>query len=253
MSNEADPFEDMSRRMTDAQNLFTKMWTDMGSKLMDAGMASPPGMPTPDGARQMRTAFFRAWSDYCDELMRSPEFLETMKQSMAGAVEFRRQLNESLGKMHHEFQGTSRQDVDHLMQSMAHVERRVLNAVEGLADRLEEVNARLDALEWAETWGPISPFSDTREIWFAQTEHGDVFSTNADGELAIKDRDGSGATVWNLYTTGTSNGRLQLISVANSWALIAWWVDGGTFATEETGPAGVVSAPAARGDPHHQG
>ena len=112
-------------------------------------MASPPGMPTPDGARQMRTAFFRAWADYCDELMRSPEFLETMKQSMAGAVEFRRQLNESLGKMHHEFQGTSRQDVDHLMQSMAHVERRVLNAVEGLSDQLEEVNARLDALEGA--------------------------------------------------------------------------------------------------------
>ena len=149
MSDESDPFEDMSRRMSDAQNLFTKMWTDMGSKLMDAGMASPPGMPTPDGARQMRTAFFRAWADYCDELMRSPEFLETMKQSMAGAVEFRRQLNESLGKMHHEFQGTSRQDVDHLMQSMAHVERRVLNAVEGLSDQLEEVNARLDALEGA--------------------------------------------------------------------------------------------------------
>lgn len=147
MSDEEDPFDNMTRRMTDAQNLFSKMWTDMGAKLMDAGMASAPGMPTPDGARQMRTAFFRAWADYCDELMRSPEFLETMKQSMAGAVEFRRQLNESLGRMHHEFQGTSRQDVDNLMQSMAQVERRVLNAVEGLSDKLEMVNARIDALE----------------------------------------------------------------------------------------------------------
>jgi len=154
MNDEDDPFENATRRMTDAQNLFAKMWSDMGSKLMDAGMSYAPGTPMPDGARQMRTAFFRAWADYCDELMRSPEFLETMKQSMAGAVEFRKQLNDSLGRMHHDFQGTSRQDVDHLMQSMVHVERRLLTAVEGLSKQLENVNQRLDALEKPATRKP---------------------------------------------------------------------------------------------------
>jgi predicted nuclease with TOPRIM domain len=83
----------------------------------------------------------------CDEFMRSPQFQEVMKQSLNNSIQFRKQLNDFLGRMQHEFQGTSRQDVDSLMQVMEHVERRVTDSFERLSERLDELNERLERVE----------------------------------------------------------------------------------------------------------
>lgn len=146
-NNNDNPFEEAARRFVEGQNQFAKMWTDFAGNLAQAGAALSPDSPPPDAARQMRSAFLKAWSQYCDEFMRSPQFLEMIKQSMKGAIEFRKQLNETLGQIHHEFQGTSRQDVDQLMMAMSHLERRLIDSLERTASRLDDLTKRLDHLE----------------------------------------------------------------------------------------------------------
>ena len=89
----------------------------------------------------------RAWSEYCDELMRSPEFLQTMKESMKTAVEFRKEMNQTLGRMRHELQGSSRQDVDQIMSFLTRLERRLEDDEERSIARTEQIVKRLETLE----------------------------------------------------------------------------------------------------------
>jgi len=126
---------------------FTKMWGDFASRMAAAGAAFAPEVARSDPSRQVRTAMFKAMSEACDEFMRAPQFQDMMKQSLNASIEFRKQLNEFLGRMHHEFQGTSRQDVDQLMEVIGHVERRITDSVERLSTRVDHLNARLERLE----------------------------------------------------------------------------------------------------------
>jgi hypothetical protein len=139
----SDP-EDGNQQQTDSfkQNaeMFTGFWTDFANKMAAAGFAGAPGATPPDATRQVRAAMFKAMGEACDEFMRSPQFQEMMKQSLAHSIQFRKQLNEWLGQMQHEFQGTSRQGLDELMQVMKHLEHR-------MSDGFDRLTARLDALE----------------------------------------------------------------------------------------------------------
>jgi len=145
--NEGDPFAEAATRFAEGQNQFAKLWTDFATKMGTAGVAFSPDSTPPDAAKQMRNVFFKALAEYCDQYMRSPEFLDSWKQVMDGAIQFRRQMNEAMGKMHHEAGGSSRQDVDQMMMALSHIERRVVDTVERATDRLEEVATRVEKLE----------------------------------------------------------------------------------------------------------
>lgn len=150
MSDESkyqDAFDEGAKQFTDSQTLFGKMWSDLSQNMMRAGMTHGPSTGSPDGAKQMRSAMLRAWSEYCDELMRSPEFLQTMKESMKTAVEFRKEMNQTLGRMRHELQGSSRQDVDQIMSFLTRLERRLEDDEERSIARTEQIVKRLETLE----------------------------------------------------------------------------------------------------------
>lgn len=147
MSENANPFADATRQFTEGQNQFLKMWTDFAGKMGTAGMSFSPQSTPPDAAKQMRAAFLQAWTDYCEEYMRSPEFLESWKKVMDSSIQLRRQMNQSLGQMQHEMGGTSRQDVDQLMIAMTHLERRLVDTLERSCEQVGELGDRIDALE----------------------------------------------------------------------------------------------------------
>jgi hypothetical protein len=148
MANEEwGPFADAARQFTEGQNQFARMWSDFAGKMGSAGMAFSPDSTPPDAARQMRAAFLKAWSEQCEQFMRSSEFLDSWKKVMDGAIQLRRQMNESLGRMQHEMGGTSRQDVDHLMMAMSHLERRLVDNLERGTERMDELALRIEALE----------------------------------------------------------------------------------------------------------
>ncbi len=126
---------------------FVKMWSDMASSMARAGTMFSPTSSPPQVMRQIQSDVLSAWADYFDRFARSDEFRSAMRQALSTTVESRRQLNELLGRTQHELQGASRQDVDQLMLSLRHVERRVVDAAERLSTQLESLDKRLTRLE----------------------------------------------------------------------------------------------------------
>lgn len=128
----------------DAGAMFTRMWADFAGKMAMSGLSFAPDATAPEAARQIRNSIFEAMTHYCDEYMRSPQFLEAMKQSLDATMLARQQFNAFLTRMHHEMQGTAREDIDALMLTIRHVETRVLDRMDELTVRLDELTRRLD-------------------------------------------------------------------------------------------------------------
>ncbi len=122
---------------------FSQFWFDMMSK-MGAGAFTPPrtSSPTDDMMKQMRQAFFDSWAKYCEEFMRSEQFLSMMKKSMDGALAFRTQLNEFMTKALHEKQMPARSDTDSILLVLRSLEERVLDRIEKLSDRVGNLETR---------------------------------------------------------------------------------------------------------------
>ena len=128
-------------------DFFTRTWADFAGQMMRAGTAFTPGSTPPEMSQEMRSAMFKAWSEYCDQYMRSPEFLQMMKQSLSASLEARKQLNEFLGRMQHEFQGSTRQDVDEITATLHHMERRIVDGLDELNSRFQDLEKRIKQLE----------------------------------------------------------------------------------------------------------
>jgi hypothetical protein len=89
---------------------------------------------------QIRSGIFQALAKSWQEFMRSPQFLEGMKQTMDAAIAFRRMSSEFLTKARQETQGTSRQDVDDLLLAMREMETRLSRRVDDLAAQVAQAS-----------------------------------------------------------------------------------------------------------------
>ena len=121
---------------------FQKIWAETFTRLMQAGFSASPEAAPPDFLRQVRTGIFQALSQSWDEFMRSPQFLESMKQYLEGAVSFRKWTTDFLTKAHHEMQEPTREDIDSIMLSVRQSERRILDRLEELAAEVQQFKER---------------------------------------------------------------------------------------------------------------
>lgn len=142
---------------------FTRMWTDFASRMSQAGASGSAPQPSPEMAQAFRDAFFRSMSEYAEEFMRSPEFLKMMRESLSQSIQARKQINDWLGQVWHEFQGTSRQDVDQIMLALRHVEQRMVEEFEKVDAKVTDLNNRLDSLEKKVTAGDKSGAKPARK------------------------------------------------------------------------------------------
>ncbi len=118
---------------------FQKMWMESASRMVQAALGTPPNSD-PEVLRQMRNGLFQALAQSWEEFMRSPQFLEGVKQWMENAVSFRKMTGEVLAKARNEMQAPSRDDIDTVLLAVRHLENRLL-------DRLESMSAELAALK----------------------------------------------------------------------------------------------------------
>ena len=119
----------------------TRTWSELVAKMAANGAAGASSSDSaPQAARHVRNAMFGAMASAADEFMRSPQYLDLMKQSMDASITFRKQLNDWLAEAHHSTQGVARQDVDSVLVTLRRSERRIL-------DRLEDLGKRIEALE----------------------------------------------------------------------------------------------------------
>lgn len=129
----------MDMPIPDFQQL-TRMWLDFVSRMASAAANTTTDSIPSDMARHMRDSYLQALGQYTEEFMRSPQFLDMMKQSTDAAITFRQQANDLLAQAHHAVGSIARPDVDSLLQAVRRCETRVL-------DRLDEMSARIDDLE----------------------------------------------------------------------------------------------------------
>ena len=111
--------------------------TRMSQTLCSLGPESIPQ----EIARQLRGGMFQAFAQYWDTFLRSPQFLESAKQCMDNAVAVRKMGSDLLTNFHNEMQAASRDDIDSVMLTVRHMEQRLLDRIDKMAqqvDRLEE-------------------------------------------------------------------------------------------------------------------
>jgi hypothetical protein len=126
---------------------FQKVWTDSMSKMAQAAFTFTPENAPDETIRQIRSGIFQALSHSWEEFMRSPQFLEGMKQWMDSAMNFRKMTNDFLAKARQEMQEPSRDDLDGVLVALRHLETRILDRMEELAAGVEEMKERLAAVE----------------------------------------------------------------------------------------------------------
>jgi hypothetical protein len=123
---------------------FQKIWMDSMSKIMQTAFAFGNNSPPPDVLKQIRSGIFQALAQSWEEFMRSPEFLDSMKQWMDTAINFRKMSNDFMAKVRNEIQAPSRDDIDTVMLTVRHMEKRLLDRVEDLAGKIDQIDSRLN-------------------------------------------------------------------------------------------------------------
>jgi len=124
---------------------FQGMWSDLISKMVEAGGSFSTDQSPPEALRQSRSVLFDAWAELWQQWAHTPEFLQLLKQTMGMNFQMRKQMNDFWGQLRHQSQGTSRQDFDQLMRAMRHLERRLADTSERIFGRLEDIEDRLDS------------------------------------------------------------------------------------------------------------
>src|SRR5215471_9781362 len=124
---------------------FQKIWVDSASKMMQAAFAAGPNTAPPEVLRQIRSGIFQALAESWEEFMRSPQFLEGMKQWMEGAINFRKLSNDFMSKVRNEMQAPARDDVDSLMLNIRHIEKRLLDRLDELSTQVNQLNQQVHA------------------------------------------------------------------------------------------------------------
>lgn len=132
--------EEQNESANDQMAGFQKIWMETVSKTMQAAFTFTPGSPPPEVLRQIRGGIFQALAESWESFMRSPEFLATMKQGMEQAVTFRKKSSIFMGKLRHEMQAPSCEDIDAVMLTVRHMEKRLLDRMEQLASQVNDSN-----------------------------------------------------------------------------------------------------------------
>ena len=129
----SEPFEKASQEAA----AFQKLWLENCAKTMQAALSFTPDSAPPDVLRQIRSGIFQSLAESWDQYMRSPQFLNEMRQWMDNAVAFRKISNEFMGRIRNDLQAPSRSDIDTVLLAVRHMEQRLL-------DRLDELPGRLN-------------------------------------------------------------------------------------------------------------
>jgi len=108
--------------------------------VMQTAFTITPNSPPPEIMREMRSGIFRALAQSWEEFMRSPQFLEGMKQWMESAINFRKMTNDFMAKVRNELEAPSRDDIDTIMLSVRHMEKRLLDRIEQLSNQVNHLN-----------------------------------------------------------------------------------------------------------------
>ena len=138
---------DNTSKYFDQVAAFQKLWTDSFANMASVWSQFSPGSPPSDEMRKMRGGMLKALAETWDEYMRTPQFMEMMKASLNGALDLKRLASDGMNRVHEQFKTPSKEDIDEVLLALRHVERRVLDRLEGLDDRLAKLDEKIDKVD----------------------------------------------------------------------------------------------------------
>jgi uncharacterized protein (DUF2267 family) len=118
---------------------FQKALLEGISKSFQAAFNLKPDSAPPEVLRQIRAGMFQALTDSWDQFMRSPQFLQSMRQWTENAATLRTMTDDFLARMRNEAQAPSRSDIDTVMLTVRHMEKRLLDRLDGLSMQMENL------------------------------------------------------------------------------------------------------------------
>ena len=74
--------------------VFQKLWTDSFANMAEVWTQFSPGSPPIEEMRRMRGGMLQVLAETWDEYMRTPQFMEMIKASLNGALDFKRMARE---------------------------------------------------------------------------------------------------------------------------------------------------------------
>jgi hypothetical protein len=128
---------------------FVKFWMETFARLGQAASSFAPDAAPPDQLRQVRAGMLQAIGRSWDDILRSPQFMQSMKELMENALAFRKLNTELMGKARRESGSVGQEDVDALLLAIRRLETRVLERLEGFSTQLAGLEERLTAFESA--------------------------------------------------------------------------------------------------------
>jgi uncharacterized protein YdcH (DUF465 family) len=144
MSRQNPTMSENTNKYFDEVAAFQKLWTDSFANMASVWSQFSPGSPPPDEMRKMRGGMLKVLADTWDEYMRTPQFMEMMKASLNGALDLKRLASDGMNRVHEQFKTPSKEDIDEVLLAIRHVERRILDRLEGLDDRVAKLDEGLD-------------------------------------------------------------------------------------------------------------
>ena len=128
---------------------FQKMWLDSATKMFQAAFTATPNSPPPEILRQIRAGIFSALAQSWDEFMRSPQFLDSMRQWMEQAITFRKMTNDFMARVRNELQAPSRDDTDTVILNVRHMEKRLLDRLDDVCNEIKSLKQQLSPKQQA--------------------------------------------------------------------------------------------------------
>jgi hypothetical protein len=138
---------DTTNKYFDQVAAFQKLWTDSFVSMASVWSQFSPGSPASDEVRKMRGGMLKVLSETWDEYMRTPQFMEMMKASLNGALDLKRLASNGMNRVHEQFNTPSKEDIDEVLLAIRHVERRLLDRLEGLDDRVAKLDEKIDKVD----------------------------------------------------------------------------------------------------------
>ena len=126
---------------------FQKLWTDSFANMTSVWSQFSPGSPPLEEMREMRGGMLKVLAETWDEYMRTPLFMEMMKASLNGALDLKRMARDGMNRVHEQFENPSKEDIDGVLLAIRHVEGRLLDRLEGLDDRVANLNEKIDKID----------------------------------------------------------------------------------------------------------
>ena len=126
---------------------FQKLWTDSFANMASVWSEFSPGFLLSDEMRKMPGGMLKVPAETWDEYMRTPQFMEMMKASLNGALDLKRIVRDGMNRAHEQFENPTKEDIDGVLLAIRHVERRLLDRLQGLDDRMATLDEKIDKVD----------------------------------------------------------------------------------------------------------